>query len=760
MATRFNLNILPINQKAGKPITSLPGLYLASPPRRSPRRRAQEKLILHLKIEGNAPLSETALDQLLTKLAEVYYQTDGSTTSALRNVTDVLNKYLLDRNYRAASRGLKGIGYLTQVVLREDRILYAQCGPSYIFLISQEDVQDLHDPELSGSGLGVGKSFKVRYHQEVLQPNQLLILTPKAPESWTANVFKNLPRMKLSALVQRLLHKLEKDLEAVLFFPLAGNGEVNLIQPNWELGVGAFDLPELDHQPEPEFEPESISEQAIPEIQVPDDQISKPDPIPPVVEDTVPSRIPEISRKPTVDKVGLSEQVAAEIAPAIRGIQESKTWSVLSSTGSSVGRILGDMWGRLLSLIGRMLPDEHLLDLPSWTLSLIAIAVPLIMVIFGSVFYIKRGRNQLFETHYTQAKTYLSQASSLENPTENYQAIVLAMEEIQSARSYQQTDEIEELYQTIRSELDTLDKINRLDYQPLFSRGLGVDVTISKIVVTAWNDLYMLNADKGTVIWAQSNPDGYKIVDEFSCGPIEGHITVGSLVDIVPLPTSKEDQATILGIDKNHTMIFCYADLSETPVIFEDTSYTLGRGPAKAIAMSSSTPYNLYILDPEKRAIWIEYESQNYHEGSEYFGAVDSPEMADALELATNGSELFILHNDGYLTKCVTERADSDPVCTTPFEYSDQREGHESGPFITGANLNTFTIKGSPGMAIYMLDNEDQALYRFSTQMEFQEQFRPVAGLIDKPATAFAVTMSDRVFLAVDDQVYTAQLLP
>ncbi|MGB2963752.1 MAG: hypothetical protein WBB69_07175, partial [Anaerolineales bacterium] len=109
MTTRFNLNILPIFNKGGKTVSALPGLYLASPPRRSPRRRSQERLILHLKIEGNAPLSDTAQVQLLTKLAEVYYQTDGSTTSALRNVTDVLNKYLLDRNYRAASRGLKGV---------------------------------------------------------------------------------------------------------------------------------------------------------------------------------------------------------------------------------------------------------------------------------------------------------------------------------------------------------------------------------------------------------------------------------------------------------------------------------------------------------------------------------------------------------------------------------------------------------------------------------------------------------------------------
>ncbi len=148
MAIRFNLNILPIFQQTGKIVSTLPGLYVASPPRRSPRRRSQEQLILHLSIVGNAPLSETAQQQLLAKLAEVYFQTDGSTTSALRNVTDVLNKYLLDRNYRASSRGLKGVGYLTQVVLREDRIINAQCGPSYIYVITPGQVEELYDPDL------------------------------------------------------------------------------------------------------------------------------------------------------------------------------------------------------------------------------------------------------------------------------------------------------------------------------------------------------------------------------------------------------------------------------------------------------------------------------------------------------------------------------------------------------------------------------------------------------------------------------------
>ncbi len=762
MAIRFNLNILPIFQQAGKTVSALPGLFIASPPRRSSRRRSQERLILHLKIEGNAPLSETAQQQLLAKLADVYFQTEGSTTSALRNVTDVLNKYLLDRNYRAASRGLKGVGYLTQIVLREDRILYAQCGPTYIYVITPDQVKDLHDPDLSGTGLGVGKAFKVRYHQENIQQNQLIIITPKPPETWTTSVFKNLPRMKFSALVQRLLHKIEDNLEAVLLFPVDGNGEVNVLQPNWELGAGAVKLPELDLEPEPEVarEPEKIQKQPTPPIQIAEEIISEPGKTAPSREDDPIVDIPEIYRRESPDQTGLSKRLASGLAPIVKNITESTVWSVLSKAVSSIGGLFKGAWRWILSLIGRMLPDEQLLDLPSWTLSLIAVLVPLIMVVFGSVFYIKRGRNHLYQTHFAEAQSLLTMAEYQDDPAEYYQSIAGAMNEIQSARSYQQTDEVEELYQDIRLELDILDRITRLNYQPLFSRGLGAEVTISRIVVTPWNDLYMLNEDKGTVIWAQSNPDGYQIVSEFSCGPIDGHVTVGPLVDIVPLPTSQEDQATILGIDQNYTMIFCYADLSETPVIFEDTSYTLGRGPVKAITMSSSSPYNLYILDPEKRAIWIEYQNQNYHEGSEYFGAVDSPEMADALELVTSGSELYILHTDGYITKCVTERPDSNPLCTTPFEYTDPREGHESGAFITGANFNSFTIKSSPGMAVYMLDAAEQALYRFSTQLEFQEQFRPMDGIITKPATAFTITMSDRVFLAVDDQVYTAQLIP
>lgn len=769
MTTRFDLNILPINHQMGKTVSKLPGMLTTSPPRRSSRRRAQEKLLLHLHLEGNAPLSDTAMGQLLAKLTEVYYETEGSTTSALRNVTDVLNKYLLDRNYRAASRGLKAVGYLTQVVLRDDRILYAQCGPTYIYQVTTETVVDLHDPDLSGSGLGLGKSFKVRYHQINLEPNQILILAAGKPQTWTENLFKTLPRLRFSALVKRLLHKMEDNLDAVVIFPLEGDGTLKVIEPIWAADGGIINLEDFEDSPA-DLRPQERPVERGPAVEAPPPlKIEEPavelaeqraESARPEAADQLPPAPRQAPQTGGEKKPDLAAQVAAEIGPKLEEFQASETWGTINKIGGQVGGAVQKAWHGLLGLISRTLPEDQILDLPSWTLSLIAILVPLLMVIIGSVFYIRRGRNHLYEDHLTQAQTLLALAQTQLDSPDYYQTISQAMEEITEARSYQQTEEVEELFASLRLELDALDRITRLEYQPLFSRGLGADVTISKIVVTAWNDLYMLNADKGTVIWAQSNPDGYRIIDDFTCGPIEGHVSVGPLVDIAALPTSQQDQATILGIDNNHTMIFCYADLSETPVIFEDTSYTLGRGPVQAITMASSSPYNLYILDPEKRAIWIEYQSQNYHEGSEYFGAIDSPEMSDAVDLVTSGSELFILHKDGYITKCVTERADSDPLCTTPFNFSDTRPGREPGPFIDGATFDSFTMKGSPGIALYLLDAEVQALYRFSTQLEFQEQFRPDEGIFDQPASAFTVTMSDRVFLAVDDQVYTAQLLP
>lgn len=759
MAKKFDLTILPIYQEEGETFPEMPGLYVASPPRRAARRRSSEHLVLHLSMEGNAPLSPKTSQQILRKLSDVFYKTDGATTSALREVSGVLNQYLHDRNLRGSAQGMRGIGLLTQVVLRGDKLIFAQSGGSFIYIIAPDQIKEMHDTDLAGPGLGASRVPKVRYYQKTLAEDDFVLITPRPPSPWSETTLKNLHRMQMKSIYHRLVHRVEDDLNVLLLASKEGSGNIKVLRP---IFVDEEEGETLEREPFPEEEvlrPREEEKKPIPQALGALkagiwDRESETETI---SEEAAPyPSAPEgVEEGPTPEEVG--EQKGPSLLNKVAGWP---IWSLLGTMAQSIGNAFQTVWKTISTLLARMLPDEKYLDFPSWVLGLIAVIIPVIIVTFGSVIYIRRGRNSLYQTTYQEAQSLVDMAEMAENPEERYQTLSTAMEKIEQARRYRETEEVEGLYDQIRLELDRLDKITRLAFEPLFSHGLGPDVTISEIVVTAWNDLYMLNENDGTVIWAQYNADGYQIKDQFHCGPISGHKTVGPLVDIVPLSATQEDEATILGIDRSHTMIFCFSDADEPPVMFEDTSYTLTRGPVEAMTISTNAPENIYILDPEKRAIWIEYQSQNYHEGSEYFGDIDAPTMDDSIDLATNGSELYLLHADGYITKCVKESPQADPQCETPFEYSDPREGHPSGPFMAGAQFNTIKFKGSPGMAIYLLDAEHQALYRFSTQMEYQRQFRPIQGEISGPVTAFSVTMSDRVYLAAGNQVYTAQLIP
>lgn len=793
MSQGMDVKILPLFWKGERLWADHPGLHVAYPPRRSPRRRAEERLILHLELAGNAPLNTKAKTQLLEKLADVYYQSEGSTTSALRNVGEVLNKYLLDRNLRGASRGVRAVGILTQIVLRDTRLVVAQSGSTHAFLIQSGELDELYDIELSGPGLGVGRMPKIRYHQWEIQPGSLVLTTSEVPMNWNENTLRNLSRMEMDSALKRLLHRTDQNLDAVLVSIREGNGKIRVLRPMLDdaqlKGAGEEGAPGREPEPGEPGGPAGIKENlssvpplpSSPSSSGADDEGLEADRddsqpaqtvrpgTPPWEEDPDPEPDqqvpPESSVKASRSQDLTREQVGTPVKnPAkqssLTEIRELPIWGILGSLLSSLRNGVVEILRNLTAFLGRMMPNEDVLNLPPWVLGLIAVMVPLVMVTFGSVFYIKRGRDRLYTDAYQQAQFYLQEAAMAAEEEEHYRSLSSALEYLELARGYQETEEIEDLYQSTRKEVDNLDRITRLDYQPLFSRGLGSDVEIAELVVTSWNDLYILNEVDGSVIWAQSNADGYQIKKNFTCGPVSGHKEIGPLVDIVAYSASQNDKAAVLGIDRSHVMIICYTEDGEPPVLFEDTSYTLERGPVRAITLSTNPPENLYILDNEKRAIWIEYQSENYHEGSEYFGAVDSPPMADAVDLATNGSEMYLLHADGYLTRCVKETPTSNPQCQTPFEFSDPRAGRESGPFIAGADFQSLKLKSAPGMALYMLDSSDLALYRFSTQLELQKQFRPGEGMMEGEAGAFAVTMSDRVFLGVGNQVYTAQLIP
>ncbi|NUM48855.1 MAG: hypothetical protein HUU38_29470, partial [Anaerolineales bacterium] len=177
-----DLHLLPLHRRAGEDtLDPLPGLFLASPPRKGARNpvarsRQLDQLILHLTFTGTATLNADLQDQLIQRLTEAYYQTSGAATSALRALVENLNTFLLDRNLRAEGKGLQTAGLLTVLVLRQDQLLLAQSGPTHLFTIEETQYQHFYDPATAGHGLGLGKIAGLLINYLTPTPGTLLLL--------------------------------------------------------------------------------------------------------------------------------------------------------------------------------------------------------------------------------------------------------------------------------------------------------------------------------------------------------------------------------------------------------------------------------------------------------------------------------------------------------------------------------------------------------------------------------------------------------
>jgi len=149
----LDLYLLPLIRKEGFDAARPPGLYMATPPRHTARGRSTDRLIFHLNTSGTAALPDDELEGILAHLAQLFYKTSGAITSVLKIIAEELNRTLLDLNIQNSNSGKQCIGLISMAVLREDKIILAQCGPVHAFLINPQEVQHYHDPQGAGRGL-------------------------------------------------------------------------------------------------------------------------------------------------------------------------------------------------------------------------------------------------------------------------------------------------------------------------------------------------------------------------------------------------------------------------------------------------------------------------------------------------------------------------------------------------------------------------------------------------------------------------------
>jgi hypothetical protein len=792
MAPTLDLNLISLQRQDGKENPNHPGLYLASPPRRTARGRASDLLVIYLAVNGNSPIDEQTQLQMLERMAQIYYKTPGSITAAFKTIADQLNKHLLERNLRSTSTGHQGIGLLTLAVLKDERLTLGFCGPTHAYLVQAEETQHLHDPQSAGRGLGLTRSTSIRFLQATLKPNDILVMTPLPPASWKPATLQNIHGQGIESLRRRLLAQVGPNLNAFVAYAQAGTGKlrfirtqpaVQMVQPvniagdEVEKSVSDSTRKKPSSQPatietagQPAVAPKPIIEEKRQDdeldflmpfeetdtIQEVEERVAVQEPVVAVTNAGGQTKEeqaaePDMVIREQEPKVKKPSMISGFLTPIQN--QFRKFFSYLSTNF----RILGSYFQAalrwfarlLLGLLKRILPDESIFSIPAGTMAFTAVAVAVVIATAGAVMYFQKGRAAQYQTFFEQALVSAETARGQVDPVELRTGWDTTLFYINKAESYKYTSEANALRQTAQQALDELDYINRLSFKSTFVGGLGNSANITRLAATH-NELYTFNANGGSILRATLTGNGYTVDSSFNCSP---NPTIGEIVDITLLPQGNPMKANIMAMDTHGGLMLC--SQSDAPKITSLAPPSTGWGSPAALVLDNN---HLYVLDPPKNAVWI-YWNMDFANPPHLFFGDSVPQMDDVIDLAVNRDDLYLLHSDGRTTTCKYSRLKESPTrCDDPAGYYDPRPGRQSGVYILDAQFQQILYTTSPDSSIYMLDPYNLAVYHFSLRLNMQRQFRSANRMAGDTATAFAVSPNRTLFIATGSHVYYTQM--
>jgi hypothetical protein len=292
-------------------------------------------------------------------------------------------------------------------------------------------------------------------------------------------------------------------------------------------------------------------------------------------------------------------------------------------------------------------------------MAFIAVAIPLVVVAVSMVVYFQRGRASQYDQFYSQAIQSAEQAQTLTDPQTSLVAWQNVIAYLDQADAYELTPESQALRLQAYQAVDQVQLIRRLDYQPALTEFLPDGARIIEIAATE-ADLYMLDASNGSVRRAFSTARGYELDPTLQCGPgFVGSQGIGPLVDMVALPAGQG--ASVLGMDAQANLLYCKP--GEPPLFDVLTPPFTQWGKPSALALSAN---NLYVLDPEKNAVWIYWNSDKATQPEAFF-TENFPPMADVIDMAVEKNDLFLLRR-AYTTLAVQRAGRShNPMQTTVY---------------------------------------------------------------------------------------------
>ncbi len=790
MPNVLDIDILPLFRRWGKDQPELPGFKAVARPRRAARGRETDQLVIYMDLSGSLDVSPEQQEQILTDLARTYYSTSGSITSALRDTAEALNNLLMRRNLQHTGSAHQVVGSLSLLVLRGEQLFLSQSGLVTAYFLSGEQTQILHDSSLSGRGLGSSQSTPLRYFQTTLQATDTLILAARPAAGWDASLIDSLYGQGFESQRQLLASK-GGDFSAAVFQFKSGSGKVNLLKvealstqtlkPVTPLVATPMAHPEVTAiaassaspgtaeiaspsetaqigksvTPHPSMDLGSSGEGVVMAAALNADLPDDYQPLPEIEYAPSDGYISGAGYPTSVTQpVGADPQVA-ERAGATSSPAQPKTprRGFMVRVGAGLALVARPFARALSGLFGRLLPEESIAKIPNSVMAFTALAIPLVIVVAATTVYLRQGLAAKSDQIYNQSLQAVEQAQAQTDPQKRREALTAALIYLDLADEYNQRPETQTMRVQVQSALDELDLVRRIDYKPAIIGGLKEGTLISRLVVVD-TDLYLLNSANGEVLRAIYTNQGYEIDQGFACGP-ESNAAIGPLVDMRAWTASLDPFASIIGIDAQGTLLYCFPDAPP-----QDEKLP---GPAdKALGNISSFALNytdLYLVDPSNSTVWVYWNGDFENPPAAYLG--EQPlALQDVVDLAVSNEELYLLHADGRMTLCLTSNLGSVSPnrCADPAPYLDMRVGRENTTMSVYPTYSRLEYSPPPDPSLFLLVGKDQVVDRFSLRnLAYQRRFGPVETLPGGDATAFTVDNVERViYLAVANQVYYA----
>jgi hypothetical protein len=741
-------------------------LHVDQPGLRSGRGRRNERLIVYLTLTGEASFPVQQQGQMVARLARIYYKTDGASTAALRAASEEINQYLLDRNRRSQSSGLQTVGLAALMVLRGDSLYAAMSGPISIFHVSQGSLRHFADPAPSNRGLGLTRSAPYYFVSIQLSPGDLLIATPQLPAGWDGVTLGNLRKLSAERMAALLLERALDPAQAALIQASKGSGKIQLLRALTTVvgpAAPAAAQPDAPRTPAAPTAPFSPAIATAPPAQAPaqrpaqtqdfeqpwdDDEFETLDQA--AALGTLPQAAPApepaaatAQPEPSKDKPSTPERKRAR-----RPVFAPLAGAVLD--GSQAAQSVVGRFGRALaSLLRRILPDESILTLPSSVMAFIAVLVPLLIVTVASVVYYQRGREVQFNLYYAEAVQAAGYARTRTEPQEQSQAWQEVLTHLDQAERYQATGDSGSLRNEAQENMDALEVIQRLNFEPALVQNLPQEARVTRIVTTV-DELYLYDEVEKRVFRAFQTSRGYELDPDFQCNAA----APSYLVDISPAVKGNEWGAVLLGVTNDGQALLCAP--GKAPSLVPLAPPATGWGLPRAVAQDLG---NLYVLDPQVQAVWI-YQVGDLGRTPRLFFDEQVPQLDDAFDLAADRDDLYILHTDGRITMCTFSAFSVAPTrCTDPAPYRDSRLGRENQLLLPESPFTRLLAVRPPDPSLFLLAGESHAVYRFSLRLlSYDRQYRLLssntlgASSQNQPATALALTPDNRVmFLAFGD---------